>query len=116
MATDRMMLMIGRLEMLTDELDRLARKCPEAGNLPRGGIRAMFVTDEDRDLEATMERLGSEVVGLIASIADVFKAYGIDIRNEAVAGAFTKAPSAAAFASALRRASGALRAKALLLP
>lgn len=116
MGSDRVMLMIGRLEILMREAERLASHNPSVGNMPQGGIRSMFVSDDDRSDDARFESLLSEASGIIYSIGDVFQAYGISVEDARVSEAFYDVRSARDAVSAMRRAIGALRAKAMLLP
>lgn len=116
MGSDRVMLMIGRLEILMREAERIAARNPNVGNMPQGGLRSMFVSDDDRADDGRFQSLLSEASGIIFSIGDIFNSYGINVENAHVSDAFYNVSSARDAIMAMHRAIGALRAKAMQLP
>lgn len=83
MSSDRIMRMIRRMEILVDSAESIAREYPNVLKEP-GFFGGLFVNSEEDDARNRFQSICSEVMGVGASIKDIFRENGLSLKSESM--------------------------------
>lgn len=81
MSSNKIMRMIGRMEILVDSAERIAAKYPNILK-GKGFFGSLFEDKEENEARDRFQSICYEVLGVGANIGDALKEYGITLKSD----------------------------------
>ena len=83
MCRGKIMKMIGRVEILVDEAEKLTMKYPDLLN-KKGFLDRLFGDDEKDEARSRFQNILYEIFGVASNIKETLREYGISLKSEAL--------------------------------
>jgi len=106
MPNEKLMMMVGRLEVLAGEVEDILSEHP---------ILILEDPSQKRKVKTRIDAITSEAAGIIVGIQDFLKAYGKPVKSESIDKFLNKSSSPKSSLKLLRRISGFLKAQSYQL-